>query len=160
MGGINKAIIVGNLGDKPMLKHTGTGSAVTNISVATSHGWNDKQTNERIEKTEWHRVSVFGPIAESVCKYLDKGSKVYVEGKLQTRDWTDNDGIKRYTTEIVISGYDAKIEFLDRKGAVAPSEPATFPYEDMSQYPEIPVPEVTNEPPPKRDDLDEDDIPF
>ena len=98
--------------------------------------------------------------SESVCKYLDKGSKVYVEGKLQTRDWTDNDGIKRYTTEIVISGYDAKIEFLDRKGAVAPSEPATFPYEDMSQYPEIPVPEVTNEPPPKRDDLDEDDIPF
>tara|TARA_B100000767_G_scaffold107531_1_gene103060 strand:- start:1403 stop:1849 length:447 start_codon:yes stop_codon:yes gene_type:complete len=148
MAGINKVIIVGNLGDKPELKHTGAGKPVTNISVATSDGWNDKETNERIERTEWHRVSIFGPIAKNVCEYLDKGSKVYVEGKLQTRKWSDDKGIDRWTTEILVSGYDAKIEFLDKRssGSRDARPPTDYGYEDMSKF--------------KPMQPDEDDIPF
>ena len=99
--GVNKVILVGNLGQKPEMRYTATQSAVANLSVATTESWKDKVTGEMRDKTEWHRVVYFGKLAEIVEKYLDKGSKVYVEGKLQTRKWQDKSGADRWTTEIV-----------------------------------------------------------
>lgn len=101
MRGINKVIIVGHLGQDPEVKYMPSGSAVTNISVATSEQWKDKQSGEKQEKTEWHRVVMFARLAEIAGEYLRKGSQVYVEGKLQTRKWQDKNGVDRYTTEIV-----------------------------------------------------------
>ena len=99
--GVNKVILVGNLGQKPEMRYTATQSAVANLSIATTESWKDKETGEMRDKTEWHRVVYFGKLAEIVEKYLDKGSKVYVEGKLQTRKWQDKSGADRWTTEIV-----------------------------------------------------------
>jgi len=99
--GVNKVILVGNLGQKPEMRYTATQSAVANLSVATTESWKDKETGEMRDKTEWHKVVYFGKLAEIVEKYLDKGSKVYVEGKLQTRKWQDKSGADRWTTEIV-----------------------------------------------------------
>ena len=98
---INKVIVVGNLGADPDSRTMPSGNAVTNISVATSESWNDKETGEKQEKTEWHRVVFFGRLAEIASDYLKKGSQVYVEGKLQTRKWEDKEGNERWTTEIV-----------------------------------------------------------
>ena len=99
--GINKVIIVGNLGADPDSRAMPSGNAVTNISVATSESWNDKDTGEKQEKTEWHRVVFFNRLAEIAAQYLRKGSQVYVEGKIQTRKWEDKEGNERWTTEIV-----------------------------------------------------------
>ena len=99
--GINKVILVGNLGNDPEIRYTPTGKAVATISVATSEVWKDKNTNEDVTKTEWHRVVFFSRLAEIVGEYLKKGSQVYVEGKLRTRKWQDQGGQDRYTTEIV-----------------------------------------------------------
>ena len=110
--GVNKAIIVGNLGADPETKSTAGGSTITNLSVATSEAWKDKQTGEKRENTEWHRVVIFGKLAEIAGQYLSKGSKVYLEGRLQTRKWQDRDGNDRYTTEIVAN----EMQMLDSKG--------------------------------------------
>lgn len=99
--GVNKVILVGTCGQDPEVKFLPNGNAVTNLSLATSEQWTDKQTGQKVEKTEWHRVSMFGKVAEIAGEYLRKGSQVYIEGKLQTREW-EKDGIKRYTTEIVV----------------------------------------------------------
>ncbi len=99
--GINKVIVVGNLGQDPDVRYTTGGAAVTNISVATSEQWKDKNTGEDVVKTEWHRIVFFGRLAEIAGEYLKRGSQVYIEGKLQTRKWQDNNGQDRYTTEIV-----------------------------------------------------------
>jgi single-strand DNA-binding protein len=99
--GINKVILIGNLGVDPEVKYTPSGTAVTNISVATTESWKDKQSGERQEKTEWHRVVMFTRLAEIAGEYLRKGSQVYIEGRLQTRKWQDKNGQDRYTTEIV-----------------------------------------------------------
>ena len=99
--GVNKVILVGNLGQKPEMRYTATQSAVANLSIATTESWKDKESGEMRDKTEWHRVVYFGKLAEIVEKYLDKGSSVYVEGKLQTRKWQDKEGNDRYTTEIL-----------------------------------------------------------
>jgi single-strand DNA-binding protein len=99
--GVNKVILVGTCGQDPEVRYLPNGNAVTNLSLATSEQWTDKQTNQKVEKTEWHRVSLFGKVAEIAGEYLRKGSQVYIEGKLQTREW-EKDGIKRYTTEIVV----------------------------------------------------------
>ena len=99
--GVNKVILVGNLGQKPEMRYTATQSAVANLSVATTESWKDKESGEMRDKTEWHRVVYFGKLAEIVEKYLDKGSSVYIEGKLQTRKWQDKSGADRWTTEIV-----------------------------------------------------------
>jgi single-strand DNA-binding protein len=99
--GVNKVILVGTCGQDPEVRHLPNGNAVTNLSLATSEQWTDKQTGQKVEKTEWHRVSLFGKVAEIAGEYLRKGSQVYIEGKLQTREW-EKDGIKRYTTEIVV----------------------------------------------------------
>ena len=114
--GINKAIIIGNLGADPETRNTAGGSAVTNLTVATSETWKDKQTGERKENTEWHRVVFFGRLAEVAGEYLSKGSKVYIEGRLQTRKWQDRDGNDRYTTEIVGN----EMQMLDNRGGSAP----------------------------------------
>lgn len=99
--GVNKVILVGNLGRDPEMKYTASGAAIANITVATSDSWNDKQTGEKVEKTEWHRVVAFQRLAEIMGEYLRKGSQVYIEGKLQTRKWQDQNGQDRYTTEVV-----------------------------------------------------------
>ena len=112
MSGINKVILVGNIGAKPEVKYSSNGSAIANLSVATSETWNDKNSGEKQEKTEWHRVSLYGKLAEIAGQYLDKGSKVYVEGKLQTRKWQDQSGQDRYTTEIVVSGYGGTLQMF------------------------------------------------
>ena len=99
--GVNKVILVGILGQKPEMRYTATQAAVANISIATTESWKDKESGEMRDKTEWHRVVYFGKLAEIVEKYLDKGSSVYIEGKLQTRKWQDKSGADRWTTEIV-----------------------------------------------------------
>lgn len=101
MRGVNKVILVGTCGQDPETRYLPNGNAVTNLSLATSEQWTDKQTGQKVEKTEWHRVSLFGKVAEIAGEYLRKGSQVYIEGKLQTREW-EKDGVKRYTTEIVV----------------------------------------------------------
>jgi len=115
-GGINKVIIVGNLGKDPEVRTFANGGKVCNFSVATSESWKDKQTGERKEKTEWHNISIFNEGLAGVAeKYLKKGSKVYLEGKLQTRKWQDQSGNDRYSTDVVLQGFDAKMEMLDSK---------------------------------------------
>jgi single-strand DNA-binding protein len=99
--GINKVIIVGNVGGDPETRYMPSGSAVTNLTVATNESWKDKQTGEQKERTEWHKVAAFGRLAEIMAEYLRKGSQVYIEGKLRTRKWQDKDGNDRWTTEIV-----------------------------------------------------------
>ena len=99
--GVNKVIIVGNLGQDPETRYMPSGSAVTNFTVATNESWKDKQTGEQKERTEWHRVSMFNRLAEVAAEYLRKGSQVYIEGKLRTRKWQGKDGSDRYTTEII-----------------------------------------------------------
>ena len=101
MSSVNKALIIGNLGQDPEIKYTQSGSPVANLSVATSERWKDKNTGEQKEQTEWHRVVVFGRLAEIAEQYLKKGSKIFIEGKIQTRDWEDAEGNKKYTTEVV-----------------------------------------------------------
>ena len=128
MSGINKVILIGNLGTKPELKYSSTNTAIANLSVATSEFWTDKNTGNKQEKTEWHRVSVFGKLAEVVSNYCDKGSKVYIEGKLQTRKYQDKNGADRYTTEIIVSGFNSVVQMLDlvKKGVVAEQEAVTL----------------------------------
>ena len=100
--GINKVILVGTLGRDPEVRYAANGNAVANLSVATSEQWTDRQTGQRQERTEWHRVVLFGKLAEIAAQYLRKGQQVYLEGKLQTRKWTDQNGVDRYTTEVVV----------------------------------------------------------
>ena len=115
MGTVNKVIIVGNLGKDAEVRYTPGGSAVATVSIATTEVWKDKSSGQRQEKTEWHRVVIFGKVAEIAEKYLRKGSKVYIEGKIQTRKWTDKAGADKYTTEIVLSGFDGKMVMLGGK---------------------------------------------
>ncbi|MCW8877779.1 MAG: single-stranded DNA-binding protein [Kangiellaceae bacterium] len=110
--GINKVILVGNLGQDPEVRYTPNGSAVTSISVATSESWKDKNTGQMQEKTEWHRVALFGKLAEIAGEYLRKGSQVYLEGKLQTRKWQDQQGQDRYTTEVVVDSFTGVMQML------------------------------------------------
>ncbi|MGD8559253.1 MAG: single-stranded DNA-binding protein [Gammaproteobacteria bacterium] len=114
--GINKVILIGNLGADPEVKYMPSGDPVTNIRLATSETWKDKSTGENVEKTEWHRVVFFKRLAEIAGEYLKKGSKVYVEGRLQTRKWQGQDGQDRYTTEIVAN----EMQMLDSRGGSAP----------------------------------------
>lgn len=118
--GINKVILVGNLGDDPKCSYTASGSAISNITVATSETWKDKQSGQPQERTEWHRVVFFNRLAEIAGEYLKKGSKVYVEGSLRTRKWQDQQGAERYTTEIVA----AEMQMLDGRGDDKPKQSA------------------------------------
>ena len=151
MAGINKVILVGNLGAKPEVKYASNGNAISNLSVATSESWTDKSTGQKQERTEWHRVSLFGKLAEIAGQYLDKGSKVYVEGKLQTRKWQDQNGQDRYTTEVVVSGFNGTLQMLDRRDDSNSSTPS----EDVTEKSKT-EPSIT---PVSKDEF-EDDIPF
>ena len=155
MAGINKVILVGNLGQKPEVKYASNGSAIANLSVATSESWTDKNTGQIQEKTEWHRVSLFGKLAEIAGQYLDKGSKVYVEGKLQTRKWQDQSGADRYTTEVVVSGFNGTLQMLDRRdGPAAGGAPQQSAPAQQAQAPaQDPITPVDNS-------GFDDDIPF
>ena len=117
--GINKAIIVGNLGRDPEVRYTANGNAIANITVATTESWKDKQSGERQEKTEWHREVFSGSLAEIAGEYLKKGAQVYIEGRLQTRKWEDKGGQERYTTEIVAS----EMQMLGSRGGGASGAP-------------------------------------
>ncbi|MCG7498519.1 single-stranded DNA-binding protein [Vibrio sp. Of7-15] len=110
--GINKVILVGNLGGDPEVRYMPSGGAVANITIATSESWRDKNTGEQKEKTEWHRVALFGKLAEVAGEYLRKGSQVYIEGQLQTRKWQDQNGQERYTTEVVVQGFNGVMQML------------------------------------------------
>src|SRR3978361_1696413 len=116
-GSVNKVILVGNLGKDPEVRRMQSGDAVVNLSLATSETWRDKSSGERKEKTEWHRVVIFNKnLAEVAEKYLRKGSKVYLEGSLQTRKWTDKDGAEKYSTEVVLQNFRGELTMLDTKG--------------------------------------------
>ncbi|MDN3680423.1 single-stranded DNA-binding protein [Vibrio tapetis subsp. quintayensis] len=110
--GVNKVILVGNLGNDPEIRYMPNGNAVANITIATSESWRDKATGEQREKTEWHRVALFGKLAEVAGEYLRKGSQVYIEGQLQTRKWQDQSGQDRYTTEVVVQGFNGVMQML------------------------------------------------
>jgi len=151
--GVNKVILVGNLGNDPDIRYTAGGAAVANISLATAESWKDKNSGEQQERTEWHRIVFFGRLAEIVGEYLRKGSQVYVEGRLQTRKWEDKEGHDRYTTEIVAN----EMQMLGSKsGGSANYEPAPQSQPRQNNAPE---PQAASAPPPAADDFD-DDIPF
>ncbi|OKQ13941.1 single-stranded DNA-binding protein [Vibrio antiquarius] len=114
--GINKVILVGNLGNDPEIRYMPNGGAVANITIATSDSWRDKATGEQREKTEWHRVVLFGKLAEVAGEYLRKGSQVYIEGQLQTRKWQDQSGQDRYSTEVVVQGFNGVMQMLGGRG--------------------------------------------
>lgn len=124
MKGVNKAILIGNLGDDPTTRYTAAGAAITTITLATSESWRDKQSGEQKEKTEWHRVVFFNKLAEVAGEFLAKGSPVYIEGQIRTRKWQDQSGQDRYTTEIVAR----EMQMLGKKGSSAqkPSEEGGF----------------------------------
>lgn len=132
-GSVNKVILVGNLGRDPEVRYAQSGAKIVNMSVATSESWKDKQTGERQERTEWHRVVIFndriGDVAE---KYLKKGSKVYLEGQLRTRKWTDKSGQEKYTTEVVIERFRGELTLLDSKGGGG-GEGAEVPSDDTPE---------------------------
>lgn len=110
--GVNKVILIGNLGQDPEVRYMPSGGAVANITIATSETWRDKATGEQREKTEWHRVTLYGKLAEVAGEYLRKGSQVYIEGQLQTRKWQDQNGQERYSTEVVVQGYNGIMQML------------------------------------------------
>ena len=145
--GVNKVILVGNLGQDPEVKYMPSGQAVCNISIATTESWNDKTSGEKVEKTEWHRAVFFRRLAEIAGEYLRKGSQVYIEGRLQTRKWQDQSGNDRYTTEIVAND----MQMLGSKGGGVASM--------SSEPPSNPQPEPVSAGSTSSDDFD-DDIPF
>ncbi|MCF6264293.1 MAG: single-stranded DNA-binding protein [Xanthomonadales bacterium] len=150
--GVNKCILVGNLGKDPETRYTPSGSAVTNITVATAESWKDKQTGEQQERTEWHRVVFFNRLAEVAGEYLRKGSQVYIEGKIQTRKWQDQNGQDRYTTEIVANEMQMLGSRGDNSGGGGGGRAAAPP----AQKPAAPQ----QPPQPSQADDFEDDIPF
>ena len=113
--GINKVILVGNLGQDPEVRYASNGNCITNVSLATSESYKDKNTGQEVEKTEWHRVVFFQKLAEIAGEYLRKGSQIYIEGKLKTTKYTDNNGVEKYSTDIVVDGFDGKLQMLGSK---------------------------------------------
>ena len=169
--GVNKVILVGTCGQDPEVRYLPNGNAVTNLSLATSEQWTDKQTGQKVERTEWHRVSMFGKVAEIAGEYLRKGSQVYIEGKLQTREW-EKDGIKRYTTEIIVDmqgtmqllgGRPQNQDGSQPQGGgnnynQAPRQQAPRPQQSAPQ--QRPAPQQTAPQPAPDFDSFDDDIPF
>ena len=147
--GINKVILVGNLGGEPEVRFTPGGSAVANVTIATSSSWRDKQSGEMQERTEWHRVAFFNRLAEIVGEYLHKGSKIYVEGSLKTRKWQDKSGNDRYTTEVIAS----EMQMLDSRGQGGSSNAALNTSNNQQATPEMSTA-------PMGATIEDDDIPF
>ena len=149
--GVNKVILVGNLGKDPEIKYTASGAAVANVTIATSESWNDKQTGEKVEKTEWHRVVAFQRLAEIMGEYLKKGSQVYIEGKLQTRKWQDQNGQDRWTTEVVAND----MQMLGGRGDGGGQQQA-----GGGGFRKNPAPNQQAAQPAADNDFADDDIPF
>jgi len=157
--GVNKAIILGNLGNDPEMKYTAAGVAICNISVATSEQWKDKATGEKKEKTEWHRCSAFGPLAEVMGKYLKKGSQVYIEGQIETRKWQDDSGADRYSTGIKVREMQMLSSYNSEGGAGQGS--ASQGFRDPAPAPaQTPSTQTQAAPAAAVDDFSQDDIPF
>ena len=155
--GVNRVTIIGNLGNDPEVKYTNSGSAIANLTVATSESWNDKATGEKKEITEWHRVVLFGKPAEVAGEYLRKGSQVYIEGQLRTRKWTDQSGQEKYTTEIVV-GMNGVMQMIGGKQDSKPQQQGWWgqPQQPKPQQQSKPEPSGKSAPP-----MDfSDDIPF
>jgi single-strand DNA-binding protein len=160
--GVNKVILVGTCGQDPETRYLPSGNAVTNLSLATSEQWTDKQTGQKVEKTEWHRVALFGKVAEIAGEYLRKGSQVYIEGKLQTREW-EKDGIKRYTTEVIVD-MQGTMQLLGGRnnndsGDSAPRQQRPAPQREPQQQAPRSAPQPQAQPAADFDSFD-DDIPF
>ncbi|HDZ57958.1 MAG TPA: single-stranded DNA-binding protein [Pseudomonas xinjiangensis] len=165
--GVNKVILIGNVGGDPEVRYLPNGNAVANVTLATSDSWKDKQTGQQQERTEWHRVVFFGRIAEVVGEYVRKGSKMYIEGRLQTREW-EKDGVKRYTTEIVVD-IGGQMQLLDGKPqggeqgmAPRPQQQRQAPQQSNQQQrpaQQPPQQSAPQQPTPDYDSFD-DDIPF
>jgi single-strand DNA-binding protein len=153
--GVNKVILVGNLGADPEVRYMPSGAAVTNVTVATSESWKDKQSGENQERTEWHRVVFFNRLAEIAGEYLRKGGKVYVEGSLRTRKWQDKNGADRYTTEIVGN----EMQMLDARGQ-AGGAPMGAPMSSSAPQEARPAPTKSAAPKELVDEDFDDDIPF
>ena len=151
---VNKIILLGRVGQDPELKYTPSGTAVCNFSLATSERWNDKNTGEKVEKTEWHRVVAFQRLAEIMGEYLKKGSQVYIEGRLQTRKWQDQNGQDRYTTEVVAND----MQMLGSRGGEAGSRPAAGG--GGGGFRNNPPAQQGNAPSNSDNDFADDDIPF
>lgn len=155
-GSVNKVILVGNLGADPEIRRTSDGRAIANLRIATSETWRDKTSGERKEKTEWHRVSVFN---EGLCKvveqYCQKGQKLYIEGQLQTRKWTDQSGVEKYSTEVVLNGYGGVLTMLDKPSGGQQQEQAP----QRNSYADATGKSARNQGSLPRHDMD-DDIPF
>ena len=147
-GSVNKVILIGNLGADPEIRRTQDGRPIANLRVATSESWRDKATGERREKTEWHRVVIF---SEGLCRvveqYLKKGAKVYIEGQLQTRKWTDQQGVERYSTEIVLQNYNSTLTMLDKAGGGAATFTRTRAVRAATSAPRVRAPRARRHPP-------------
>ena len=140
MAGVNKVIIIGNVGKDPEIRQMQDGFKIANFSVATSESWKDKVSGERKERTEWHRIAVMNErLSEIVEKYVRKGSKLYIEGQLQTRKWTDQSGMERYTTEVVIGRFKGEITMLDNRNAGGDFESTSHNQSQQSFEPEMPA---------------------
>jgi len=153
--GVNKVVLIGNLGNDPEIRYTPSGSAVANVTLATSSAWRDKQSGELQERTEWHRIIFFNRLAEIVGEYLRKGSKIYVEGSLRTRKWQDKSGIDRYTTEIIAN----EMQMLDSRGNVGNGNSNPNRAERGNQATDSPMMAEHGMPEGPSADFD-DDIPF
>jgi single-strand DNA-binding protein len=159
-GSVNKVILVGNLGADPEVRRTQDGRPIVNLRIATSDTWRDKNTGERKEKTEWHRVVIFSEgLAKVAEQYLKKGAKVYIEGALQTRKWQDKDGQDRYSTEIVLQGFNSNLTMLDGRGGGASSGAMDSGDDYGSSAPSSSRRPAMAAPGGKHDDMD-DEIPF
>ena len=167
--GINKVILVGNLGQDPEIRYMPNGNAVANFSVATSESWKDKQTGENRDRTEWHRVVVFGKLAEIAGEYVKKGTQVYLEGQLQTRKWQDQAGNDRYTTEVVINAVGGTLQILGSRSGDSFNDGSQNwgqSANNTSSAPSTPRPSTANEPAASQPTMPEppmdfdDDIPF
>ena len=160
---INKVILVGNLGREPEIKFTGDGKAIANLAVATNESWTDKTSGQKVEKTEWHRVVIFGRLADIAQKNLHKGSKVYIEGQLRTRKW-DKNGVDQYTTEVVLSGFNSALQMLNKVTGEIGEEKKTIPDEKKTipDYSEGSQPMIAPEKiqPVETDGFEDEDIPF
>ena len=162
-GSVNKVILLGNLGQDPDIRTMQSGKKVATMSIATSDSWKDKDTGEKKEKTEWHRIVVFNEgLVGVVENYIKKGTKLYIEGALQTRKWTDDSGTEKYTTEVVIQGYGGRIDIVSAKGNnqehiesqdIADSNDASEKKKDSKDNKEKTIDD-------KSDNLNEEDIPF
>jgi single-strand DNA-binding protein len=150
--GVNKAIIIGTLGRDPEVKYTAGGSAIVNVSVATNETWKDRNTGENQERTEWHRIVIFGKLAEIAAQYLKKGSQVYFEGRIQTRKWQGQDGQDRYTTEIVAN----EMQMLGGRGESSGAPASDYGRPQQS----APSASPSHSSPPSMTDDGYDDIPF